>query len=369
MTRALAADKHFVLFRNQSGLGPVLGTNFDSIPKPFVQMLEMPPGGVLLAESATAPLEMWALCTSGNVLAVQASPARASSDAIHGVCWQPWPPEPAGHCRSRYALQGHAELSAEETLEKIHSAVTAAGRLSAGAPCAALQWHIPHPRFDISMGLTSWRPLPHCCLPCLPAEEAEESARSLQEDPTDAQLTLQLYRRFMERGLPEVAAVSGSGAASTGDGAAAGGTAGTAEAEAEGAAASGGSGPGPTAAATPSMAVRDAAAAELLKQLQLAVGAELGKGLGELQLLQQCNEAAAERYQQLGDATAAARQRLQELHQQQEEELAPQLRLLDELEGQASFACASQHDGFPSPSDVQRKGARLQCLQLRPASL
>jgi hypothetical protein len=78
------------------------------------------------------------------------------------------------------------------------------------------------------------------------------------------------------------------------------------------------------------------AAAELLKQLQLAVGAELGKGLGEQQLLQQCNEAAAERYQQLGDAAGAARQRLQELHQQQEEELAPQLRLLTELEGQAS---------------------------------
>ena len=146
---------------------------------------------------------------------------------------------------------------------------------------------------------------------------------------------LQLYRRFMERGLPEVAAVSGSGAVSSRDGTAVEGTAGAADAE--GAAAStSSSGPSPAADAAPSAAARDAAAAELLKQLQLAVGAELGKGLGEQQLLQQCNEAAAERYQQLGDAAGAARQRLQELHQQQEEEVAPQLRLLDELEGQAS---------------------------------
>jgi hypothetical protein len=116
-------------------------------------MLEVPPGGVLLAGSATAPVEMWA-SPSGNVLAVQASPA--SSDASHGLLWQRW--RPLVPNRSRFpvlcsCLQGHAELSAEETLEKIHSAVTAAGRLSAGAQCASAKER-PHSIFDVHRSYT-----------------------------------------------------------------------------------------------------------------------------------------------------------------------------------------------------------------------
>ncbi len=63
----------------------------------LLQVLELPPGGVLLASSRTAPVEMFTV-PAGNVLAVQ----------------------------------GHAELTAEDTLTKIHPAITAAGRLSAG---------------------------------------------------------------------------------------------------------------------------------------------------------------------------------------------------------------------------------------------
>ena len=78
------------------------------------QVLALPPGGVLLASSPSAPIEMWGwgwglptAAGGGNVLAVQ----------------------------------GHAELSAEDTLAKIHSALSANGRLSPGGPrCAALAW-------------------------------------------------------------------------------------------------------------------------------------------------------------------------------------------------------------------------------------
>lgn len=67
------------------------------------QVLQLPPGAVLLAASPTAPIEMFA-AAGGNILAVQ----------------------------------GHAELSAEETIQKILSAVAAAGRLSAGVFCHAI---------------------------------------------------------------------------------------------------------------------------------------------------------------------------------------------------------------------------------------
>lgn len=73
-----------------------------------------------------------------------------------------------------------------------------------------------------------------------------------------------------------------------------------------------------------------AAAARLIEQLEVAVGAELGKGVSEQKLLRWCNEAAAARYQQQGDVAAAAAQRLQELAAQAAE--APAWPALDELE-------------------------------------
>jgi hypothetical protein len=96
------------------------------------QVLQLPPSCVLLAHSPTAPVEMFSNA-AGNLLAVQ----------------------------------GHVELSREETLEKIWPAITASGRLS--------------------------------------QEESEESRRSVAEDPLDAPLLVCMFRRFMERGLPEAA--------------------------------------------------------------------------------------------------------------------------------------------------------------------
>ncbi|KAI7844378.1 hypothetical protein COHA_002176 [Chlorella ohadii] len=108
------------------------------------QVLQLPPSCVVLAHSPTAPVEMFSN-TAGNLLAVQ----------------------------------GHVELSREETLEKIWPAITASGRLS-------------------------------------PAEESEESRRSLADDPLDAHLLTCLFRRFMERGLPEAAAAAAAAALTDG---------------------------------------------------------------------------------------------------------------------------------------------------------
>ena len=72
----------------------------------------------------------------------------------------------------------------------------------------------------------------------------------------------------------------------------------------------------------------------MMEQLSLAVGAELGKGLSEQQLLQECNEAAAGRYSQLASTVATARQRLQGLRRASAEDVAPHLELLGELEAQ-----------------------------------
>ena len=161
-----------------------------------MQVLELPPGGLLLAESATAPVEMWTL-PSGNVLAVQASPCPANASAPPCPArTRPDPPPPVSSCgvaprRAHWqrfhlvvpstnlpptaALQGHAELSAEETLDKIHSAVTAAGRLSTGAPLcccyahttwhsACLLWLWLYPTVTLAALCLS-----ACCLPaCLP---------------------------------------------------------------------------------------------------------------------------------------------------------------------------------------------------------
>ena len=69
-----------------------------------------------------------------------------------------------------------------------------------------------------------------------------------------------------------------------------------------------------------------------MEQLSVAVGAELGKGLSEQQLLQECNEAAAERYRQLAATVATTRQRLQGLRRASAEDVAPHLELLGELE-------------------------------------
>lgn len=75
------------------------------------------------------------------------------------------------------------------------------------------------------------------------------------------------------------------------------------------------------------------AAADLLRHLRQAVGAELEKGLSEHRLLQACNEAATARYQQLAGAAVAA-QRLEGLQQQQAATLLPALEVLAELEVQ-----------------------------------
>lgn len=110
-------------------------------------VLSLPPGAVALASSPTAVVECWTN-SGGNVLAVQ----------------------------------GHAELSREEMLEKIWPAITAAGRLT-------------------------------------PAQ-AEESRRSLADDPHDGMLVRLLFRRFMEGhsllGVEPAAAAEGAAAEAAG---------------------------------------------------------------------------------------------------------------------------------------------------------
>lgn len=94
-----------------------------------------------------------------------------------------------------------------------------------------------------------------------------------------------------------------------------------------------------------------AAAAHLLQQLQLAVGAELSKPLAEQQLLRHCNEAAAARYQQLADDVAAACGRLQEqAHHLQQQQLEGGQ---EQLAGQAGRVQGQQQEG------LQLQGGRL----------
>lgn len=54
----------------------------------------------------------------------------------------------------------------------------------------------------------------HSCF--FTAEESEESRRSLADDPLDAHLLTCLFRRFMERGLPEAAAAAAAAALTDG---------------------------------------------------------------------------------------------------------------------------------------------------------
>ncbi|KAL4425807.1 hypothetical protein ABPG75_009823 [Micractinium tetrahymenae] len=254
-------------------------------------VLALPAAAILLAESSSAPVEMWTV-PGGNVLGVQ----------------------------------GHAELSAADTLEKILGAITAAGRLS--------------------------------------ADEAKKAERSLRKDKDDAQLVLCFYRHFMARGLPEVAAAAGSsapgGSAAAGVPAAEPGaraandgaelpvsTAARVAAEQAGSARSeAASSPSSPRAAGTSTA---AAAAHLVEQLRLAVGAELSKPVAEQQLLRQCNEAAAGRYQHLAEAAASARGRLQDLPAQQQQQ--------------------QQHDGHASTCLLDGLGLQVQALEASVAQL
>lgn len=184
----------------------------------------------------------------------------------------------------------------------------------------------------------------------------------MREDSDDAALVQQLYRRFMERGLPEV--VVATATASTQDETseststqlptASAGVAGEAPASGGAAAdvASGGGArfvaspvsnskaQGSLERASPASASGRAGkavltAVELLQDLHLAVGAELGKGVSEQQLLRQCNEVATLRYQQLGDMAAATREQLEGMAQRRAEAPKQQLpQLLDELQSQ-----------------------------------
>lgn len=110
------------------------------------------------------------------------------------------------------------ELSREDTLEKIWPAITASGRLSPGEPCwghaclvVAVALRSGSAGWIAGIGKCSSRP-PNS----QPAEESEESRRSLAEDPLDAPLVVCLFRRFMERGLPEAAAAAAAAPASGG---------------------------------------------------------------------------------------------------------------------------------------------------------
>lgn len=160
---------------------------------------------------------------------------------------------PADRVRLNY-VQGHAELTAADTLDKIHGAITAAGRLS--------------------------------------KEEAEEAERSLRQDDDDAQLVICFYRRFMEIGLPEVAVVAGISAHGS-DVIEAGAAAAAREVRPAnvGAQLSASSSEAGSQASASSPAARAAssstpsAAAHLMEQLQLAIGAELDKPVSEQQLL------------------------------------------------------------------------------------
>ena len=195
--------------------------------------------------------------------------------------------------------QGHAELTGELALEKIHPAIVAAGRLT-------------------------------------PAQ-AEASQASLTGDPTDAELCKRFFRHFMMLGLapggaapaePAAAAVEeeeeeeearcdgteGADAAPPGAGGAAGAEAAglepaaadPARAEPVPAAAPAGVLPDP-----PSRAAVAEATGQLLKQVQAGLGAELARGPLEQRLLAELNDAAASRLeQQVGPALAAARRAL-----------------------------------------------------------
>lgn len=105
------------------------------------------------------------------------------------------------------ALQGHVELSREETLEKLWPAITASGRLNQGGPAGQLPpLGVSPPRQLAASFCMQWLTPPAPVHP--PAAESEESRRSLADDPLDAPLLVCMFRRFMERGLPEAAAAA-----------------------------------------------------------------------------------------------------------------------------------------------------------------
>lgn len=93
------------------------------------------------------------------------------------------------------------------------------------------------------------------------------------------------------------------------------------------------------------MTTMPGAAPCLLTQLRLSVSAELAKGCSEQRLLHACNEAVAERCQQLGGGAAAATRQLEELWQQHGKQVAPQLRALGMLEAQVCESIVRAHVG------------------------
>jgi len=103
------------------------------------QVLQLPPSCVVLAHSPTAPVEMFSN-TAGNLLAVQVRRGSHLWSAC-GLCNFIWASGQVGMATPGSSLilsnemQGHVELSREETLEKIWPAITASGRLSPGGLC------------------------------------------------------------------------------------------------------------------------------------------------------------------------------------------------------------------------------------------
>lgn len=112
-------------------------------------------------------------------------------------------------------LQGHAELTRKEFEELIHPAIAASGRLSAGklehGGARVDSWCIACRQHETCLCTLSSTALPLLPCPSHPADEAEQSLRSIQHDPTDSHLARCLFRRFLQRRLPEVAAAGGGG--------------------------------------------------------------------------------------------------------------------------------------------------------------
>eukprot|EP00887_Chlorella_sp_A99_P001014 scaffold5.g1014.t1 len=246
------------------------------------QVLKLPPAARVLASSPTAAYEIWGM-----------------------------------------GMNGHAELTREAVMEKIHPAIADSGRFTAG--------------------------------------EAAASAASIQRDPTDASLVAALFQQFMVLGLREEGA---GGDASGADSLPASGIA-----HSPSEAASPGTSPrAPTVAGTPSATQPDPAsrqavaeaAATLLRHAEVAVCAELERGVLEPHLLQRLNSLATARVSAMVPAVASAKRQIAAVTAQQAE-LLTALRGVDTLEGQVGALEAAV-------DDLEAAATRLEALHLPPAA-
>ena len=219
-------------------------------------------------------------------------------------------------------FQGHAELTSDLVMEKIHPALTASGRLTPGLPArpdtcvwgwggwsGALACSLAQP-------LAGAATLCAVMLPFAAAEEAEASATSIQHTSTDAPLLTQFFQQFMLLGLGPAAPDEHADEPSSSTAAAAGLVPGAL--------------PDPAA----EEAVREAAR-DLERCARRAVAAELARGPQEQELLRQLNTMAAQRVQQMLPAVTAARRQL-DAASERHAVLLPALRAVDNLEMQVA---------------------------------